>query len=75
MAYLDESYSKPEVYWLGAALVPERAVDVLGHSHACRLRHKLGVCGDRYIVNVWGVGYRLTDAPVDDPACATFAQA
>jgi DNA-binding response OmpR family regulator len=23
-------------------------------SHACRLRHKLGARGDRYIVNVWG---------------------
>ena len=30
-------------------------------SHACRLRHKLGVNGDRYVVNVWGVGYRLID--------------
>ena len=32
-------------------------------SHACRLRHKLGVHGDRYVVNVWGVGYRLVDGP------------
>jgi DNA-binding response OmpR family regulator len=30
-------------------------------SHACRLRKKLGVEGDRYLVNVWGVGYRLVD--------------
>jgi DNA-binding response OmpR family regulator len=30
-------------------------------SHACRLRRKLGVQGDRYIHNVWGVGYRLVD--------------
>ncbi|HEX4345848.1 MAG TPA: response regulator transcription factor [Solirubrobacteraceae bacterium] len=30
-------------------------------SHACRLRHKLGAHGDRYVVNVWGVGYRLVD--------------
>ena len=30
-------------------------------SHACRLRHKLGVHGDRFVVNVWGVGYRLID--------------
>lgn len=28
-------------------------------SHACRLRHALAVHGDRYIQNVWGVGYRL----------------
>jgi DNA-binding response OmpR family regulator len=31
-------------------------------SHACRLRHKLGVDGDRFVMNVWGVGYRLVDA-------------
>jgi DNA-binding response OmpR family regulator len=30
-------------------------------SHACRLRQKLGVHGGRFVVNVWGVGYRLTD--------------
>jgi DNA-binding response OmpR family regulator len=32
-------------------------------SHACRLRHKLGIHGDRFVVNVWGVGYRLVDGP------------
>jgi DNA-binding response OmpR family regulator len=32
-------------------------------SHACRLRHKLGAHGDRFVVNVWGVGYRLVDGP------------
>jgi DNA-binding response OmpR family regulator len=30
-------------------------------SHACRLRAKLGVRGERWVVNVWGVGYRLLD--------------
>jgi DNA-binding response OmpR family regulator len=30
-------------------------------SHACRLRRKLGFDGDSFIVNVWGVGYRLLD--------------
>jgi DNA-binding response OmpR family regulator len=30
-------------------------------SHACRLRGKLCVQGDRFINNVWGVGYRLVD--------------
>jgi DNA-binding response OmpR family regulator len=30
-------------------------------SHACRLRRKLGVHGDKFVVNVWGVGYRLVD--------------
>jgi DNA-binding response OmpR family regulator len=32
-------------------------------SHACRLRHKLGRGGERFVVNVWGVGYRLVDGP------------
>jgi DNA-binding response OmpR family regulator len=32
-------------------------------SHACRLRQKLRVHGDQFLVNVWGVGYRLVDGP------------
>jgi DNA-binding response OmpR family regulator len=37
-------------------------------SHACRLRQKLGTQGDRFVLNVWGVGYRLVDAaPPEDP--------
>ena len=30
-------------------------------SHACRLRTKLAEAGGQYVVNVWGVGYRLVD--------------
>ena len=37
-------------------------------SHACRLRQKLGTAGDRFVVNVWGVGYRLVDGPVEAAA-------
>jgi DNA-binding response OmpR family regulator len=37
-------------------------------SHACRLRQKLGGEGDRFVVNVWGVGYRLVDGPVLEAA-------
>jgi DNA-binding response OmpR family regulator len=33
-------------------------------SHACRLRQKLARDGDRFVVNVWGVGYRLVDGAV-----------
>jgi DNA-binding response OmpR family regulator len=33
-------------------------------SHASRLRKKLSRSGDRYIINVWGVGYRLMDGTV-----------
>jgi DNA-binding response OmpR family regulator len=33
-------------------------------SHACRLRHKLAAEGDRFVINVWGVGYRLIDGPL-----------
>src|SRR5918998_2758967 len=32
-------------------------------SHACRLRHKLARFGDQFVINVWGVGYRLVDGP------------
>lgn len=35
-------------------------------SHACRLRQKLARDGDRLLVNVWGVGYRLVDGPLLD---------
>jgi DNA-binding response OmpR family regulator len=31
-------------------------------SHACRLRRKLAEHGARAVVNVWGVGYRLSDS-------------
>lgn len=37
-------------------------------SHACRLRRKLAADGDRFVINVWGVGYRLVDGPVPDEA-------
>jgi DNA-binding response OmpR family regulator len=39
-------------------------------SHACRLRHKLGRGGERFVVNVWGVGYRLVDGPAAPVAAA-----
>lgn len=32
-------------------------------SHACRLRQKLSRDGESFVVNVWGVGYRLCDGP------------
>jgi DNA-binding response OmpR family regulator len=61
--------------WGYRALGSTRTLD----SHACRLRQKLGRDGDRFVVNVWGVGYRLVDGPglpvdVDDaPAARTAA--
>src|SRR5436190_407221 len=33
-------------------------------SHAARLRKKLNAAGDGFVVNVWGVGYRLMDGEV-----------
>ena len=44
-------------------------------SHACRLRQKLSSHGDRFVVNVWGVGYRLVDGPVDEAAAAATGTA
>jgi DNA-binding response OmpR family regulator len=34
-------------------------------SHAARLRKKLSARGDRFVINVWGVGYRLVDGSVE----------
>jgi DNA-binding response OmpR family regulator len=34
-------------------------------SHASRLRKKLSAGGEAFIVNVWGVGYRLIDGEVE----------
>jgi DNA-binding response OmpR family regulator len=42
-------------------------------SHACRLRHKLGCFGDRFVVNVWGVGYRLVDGVAEAQPVARAA--
>jgi DNA-binding response OmpR family regulator len=33
-------------------------------SHASRLRGKLAVRGDKFVINVWGVGYRLIDGAI-----------
>jgi DNA-binding response OmpR family regulator len=46
--------------WGFRAMGSTRTLD----SHACRLRQKLGAAGDRFVINVWGVGYRLIDGPV-----------
>ncbi len=53
-------YTKQELLrdvWGFRSMGTTRTID----SHACRLRHKLGVQGDRFVHNVWGVGYRLVD--------------
>ncbi len=34
-------------------------------SHAARLRRKLTCAGDKFVINVWGVGYRLVDGSLD----------
>jgi DNA-binding response OmpR family regulator len=46
--------------WGFRAMGSTRTLD----SHASRVRRKLSSSGRRWMVNVWGVGYRLTD-PVD----------
>jgi DNA-binding response OmpR family regulator len=43
--------------WGQQTLGASRTLD----SHACRLRRKLGVRGERFVINVWGYGYRLLD--------------
>jgi DNA-binding response OmpR family regulator len=50
--------------WGYATIGRTRTLD----SHAYRLRRKLGERGDRFVVNVWGVGYRLMDGTVGETA-------
>lgn len=38
-------------------------------THAARLRRKLSGGDERFVVNVWGVGYRLIDAPAGESLC------
>ena len=45
--------------WGYVAIGQTRTVD----AHACRLRRKLGPVGRPWVVNVRGVGYKLTGAP------------
>jgi DNA-binding response OmpR family regulator len=47
--------------WGFRALGTTRTLD----SHASRLRKKLNATGEMFIVNVWGVGYRLMDGGLD----------
>ena len=47
--------------WGFRAMGTTRTLD----SHAFRLRQKLNRAGDRFVVNVWGVGYRLVDGSID----------
>lgn len=46
--------------WGFRAICPTRTVD----SHVYRLRMKLSKGRDRFLINVWGVGYRLLDGAV-----------
>jgi DNA-binding response OmpR family regulator len=50
-----------EVWGFHTSEIKTRTLD----SHAHRLRIKLSAPTDSYIVNVWGVGYRLVDPELD----------
>lgn len=39
-------------------------------AHACRLRAKLSAGTQRYVINLWGVGYRLVDPPPESTPIA-----
>jgi len=47
--------------WGFMAMGQTRTLD----SHAFRLRQKLNRSGDRFVINVWGVGYRLVDGGIE----------
>lgn len=49
--------------WGYATIGRTRTLD----SHAYRLRRKLGESGSRFVMNVWGVGYRLIDGTTEGP--------
>jgi DNA-binding response OmpR family regulator len=46
--------------WGFRAMGETRTLD----SHAGRLRKKLSAQGDKFVINVWGIGYRLVDGGV-----------
>lgn len=48
----------------GATAQRTRTLD----SHASRLRRKLSAQGAAYVLNVWGVGYKLIDVPAEETA-------
>ena len=47
--------------WGFMAMGQTRTLD----SHAFRLRQKLNQSGDKFVINVWGVGYRLVDGGLE----------
>lgn len=47
--------------WGFQTIVATRTLD----SHASRLRKKLSIGGNAFVVNVWGVGYRLIDGEIE----------
>ena len=47
--------------WGFRAMGQTRTLD----SHAFRLRRKLNASGDGFVVNVWGVGYKLVDGAIE----------
>ena len=47
--------------WNFRAMGHTRTLD----SHAFRLRQKLNRSGDRFVINVWGIGYRLVDGGIE----------
>jgi DNA-binding response OmpR family regulator len=49
------------VVWGWETVAMTRTLD----SHASRLRGKLSAHGDKFVINVWGVGYRLIDGTIE----------
>jgi DNA-binding response OmpR family regulator len=54
--------------WGGSAAAGYRTRTL--DSHASRLRRKLAAHGANYVINVWGVGYRLVDVTAPEPTLA-----
>lgn len=54
--------TQPTCRWRLSPTTSRPKTDPLEITHACRLRRKLAEHGARAVVNVWGVGYRLSDS-------------
>lgn len=58
-----------ETVWGWPSGMEERCRTRTLDQHASRLRRKLSVHGVNYVINVWGVGYRLIDV-IEPPSAA-----
>ena len=64
-SYPEQVFSKEQLYH--QVWQDDSVVDGSGtvKTHIKTLRKKLGVAGEKYIQNIWGIGYKFTTKPLD----------